>query len=367
MSANLDIRGGLSDAPKIRVGFIGCGSHAFRNVFPTFQFAPVELVATCDLDANKAAAFARQFGALRSYTDYQEMLAKESDLDAVFIVTNYDEKGRPRYPSIAADCLKAGKHVWTEKPPAASTTEIEMLQKAAGVRLNVMVGFKKMFFPANVKARELIHSDAFGRAILATLQYPQPIPTLDELRRYRDGENLTSVVGFLDHLCHPVSLLLYLMGMPNRLYYERTPTGPGVATFSYDDGRVATLLMPNGTANNGGMERTMLLSERGGHVVVDNNLTVTYHRDAADRPYGASPSFYVGEPAKTSAVWQPEFSLGQLYNKGIFLLGYYGEVTEFANAILENRPLDRCHLTHAWQVTRIFEAFSHGAGKVIEI
>ena len=106
----LDIAGRPTTSPKIRAGFIGCGSHAFRNVYPTFQFAPVELVATCDLDADKAAAYARQFGAERSYNNHTKMLAEEK-LDAVFIVTNYDDQGRPRYPALAADCLRAGKHV----------------------------------------------------------------------------------------------------------------------------------------------------------------------------------------------------------------------------------------------------------------
>jgi hypothetical protein len=164
-----------------------------------------------------------------------------------------------------------------------------------------------------------------------------------------------------------VSLLLYLMGMPARLYYERASGGAGVATFSYADGRVATLLLTHGAAGNGGMERTMLLSDRGGQVLVENNLTVTLHRDAPGRGYGSSPSYYAGEPSQTSAVWQPEFSLGQLYNKGIFLLGYWGEVNEFARSILEKRPLARCHLQHAWQVTRLFEAFAEGPGKVIGI
>ena len=62
---------------RIRAGFIGCGSHSFRNIYPTFQFAAVNLVATCDLVPEKAAAYAEQFGAERSYADYREMLEKE--------------------------------------------------------------------------------------------------------------------------------------------------------------------------------------------------------------------------------------------------------------------------------------------------
>jgi len=72
--------------------------------YPTFQFAPVDLVSVCDLDRSRAEACARQFGAQRVYTDHREMLDKEKP-EVVFIVTNYDENnpgpGIPNYPSSA--------------------------------------------------------------------------------------------------------------------------------------------------------------------------------------------------------------------------------------------------------------------------
>jgi hypothetical protein len=96
----ISFHGKVTDEPRIRAGFIGCGSHSFRNIYPALQFAPIELVATCDLDERKAAAFARQFGAETCFSDHRRML-DEADLDAVLIVTNYDERGRPRYPAPA--------------------------------------------------------------------------------------------------------------------------------------------------------------------------------------------------------------------------------------------------------------------------
>ena len=60
---HIDFRGKPTDEGVVRAGFVGCGSHSFRNVYPTFQFAPVELVATCDLDLAKAQAFAGKLGA----------------------------------------------------------------------------------------------------------------------------------------------------------------------------------------------------------------------------------------------------------------------------------------------------------------
>ena len=102
-----EVRYNFEYARKVRVAFIGAGGHAFRNVYPTFQYAPVDLVAVCDLDGDRAAAFARQFGATASYTDHRAMLARER-LDAVFIVTSYGADGRPQATGLALDALEAG-------------------------------------------------------------------------------------------------------------------------------------------------------------------------------------------------------------------------------------------------------------------
>jgi len=366
----IGFHGRLADEPEIRAGFIGCGSHSFRNIYPTFQFAPVRLVATCDLSLEKAQAFAAKFGAQAAYAHYREMLDKEQ-LDAVFIVVGYDERGRPLYPRIAIDCLEAGCHAWLEKPPAASCAEIDEMRRAAEASgKKVVVGLKKMFFPANEKAKELMSAPDFGRPSLALLQYPQYVPTREELSRYLAGERVGGAISFLDHLCHPASLLVFLLGMPSSLFYERSETGAGIATFRFASGAVASLALTHGASNNGGMERTTIVSERGRHIVVDNNIRVRYHRTPPPEPgtgYGSAPTFYTGTPEQATAVWEPEFSLGQLYNKGLFLLGYYGEVNEFARSILDGRPPRKGTLEQAWQVTRLFEAFAEGPGKVIPL
>ncbi len=366
----IDFHGRPVDENEIKAGFIGCGSHSFRNVYPTFQFAPVRLVATCDLSVEKARAFANKFGARSSYAEYREMLDKE-ELDAVFVVTGYDERGRPLYPRIAADCLEAGVHVWIEKPPAASCEEVEAMRRAAEkAKRNVMVGFKKMFFPANEKAKELMSSDDFGRASLVSLQYPQHLPTVDEFERYAKGEPVRGVRGFLDHVCHPVSILVFLLGMPETLHYERSFSGSGLATFTFASGEIASIALTSGAARNGGMERTVIVSDSGRHIVVENGVRVSYHRGPPYRPgegYGSAPDFFTGTAEEVTAVWQPEFSLGQLYNKGLFLLGYQNEVNEFARSILEDRPVAKGTLEEAVQITRVFEAFAEGPGGTISL
>ena len=359
----IGFKGQKEDRPEIRAGFVGCGSHSFRNVYPVFQFAPVKLVAVSDLDVEKARLFADKFGAENAYADYREMLEKER-LDAVFVVVGYDERRRPMYPDIAVDCMRAGCHVWIEKPPAASCEDI-LRMRAAEKETGKMtaVGFKKMFFPANVKAKEIADSAEFGGVGMVSIQYPQAVPTKAQFDDYLARKPVAEAQAFLDHICHPVSLLLYLAGMPKTLYYERGFSGAASAVFTYENGMIANLALNYGSSLNGGMERTVITSAGNlRHVSVENNTTVKYCINPSGVSYGDSPSFYKGSDADATRVWEPEFSLGQLYNKGIFLLGYCGEITEFANAVLEKRAVSRGGLADALKITGIFEAFAKGPG-----
>lgn len=48
-------------------------------------------------------------------------------------------------------------------------------------------------------------------------------------------------------------------------------------------------------------------------------------------------------------------------------MGYYNEVNEFANAVLEGRVMSKGTLEHARQATQIFEKFAEGQGIVINL
>lgn len=366
-------RGELTGEKCIRIGFVGCGSHSFRNVYPALQFAHVELVATCDLQLEKAQAYAKKFGAKAAYADYRQMLEKE-DLDAVFLVLGRDAARWPLYPDIACDVLSRGKHVWFEKPPAGSCAQVERMMAAAQASGKfAQCGLKKMFYPANVKAKELVSEASFGAVSLATLQYPMPVPDAAAFEAYakrEPGDAARSVSSFVDHLCHPAALLVYLLGMPQTLHYERAKNGAGLATFTFASGAVATLVLSAGASWNGGMERTWIAGDAGQLVTVENNIRVTLHRTPSPpggEGYGSQPSFHVGTPEQASAVWEPEFSLGQLYNKGLFIQGFAQEIEAFAQSVLSKTPPAKANLEHAWQITRIFEAFAEGPGKRIEL
>ncbi|MGQ9629250.1 MAG: Gfo/Idh/MocA family protein [bacterium] len=342
---------------KARVGFIGCGGHAFRNLYPCFQYLPADLVAVCSRTKSKAEAFARMFGAERAYTDYREMLARER-LDAVFMVLDFDESGRPKYPPFAIDAFRAGCHVWMEKPPAYTVAEVEgMLRVARETGRYAVVGYKRYFFPAFVKAKEIVESEEFGEPTSICGRYGL------SLAEWRDGGR--DLTKFMD-ICHPFSAILYLMGSVKSIYFEEERANGGVAvSMKFVSGAVGALHLTAGMSGISPKERFEVIG-RGANLVIDNGNKLYYYRPGNLGPYGRAPDFTTSNEM-APLFWEPESSLGQLYNKNIFLQGFVQEMGYFLDCVIENKPPERSNLEDALELTRIFEAFNNPSGRVIEI
>lgn len=335
---------------KLRICFIGAGGHSFRNIYPAFQYAPIDLLALCDQNEEKAAAYARQFGARAFYTDYREMLEQERP-DAVFIVTSYHSDGRVQATDIALDALAAGVHVWMEKPTAASVEEVQQLIHASRKHgRHVMTGLKKTFFPAVEKVKEIISSPDFGRPSSIYIRYPQ------EMVPFEEREDLTKLRWLLDHIYHPGSIIYYLMGKIATLVYEWEPfNGGSVTSIRFESGAVGTMHLTAGASGSSPLERLEIIGE-GANVVVENGVRVAYYRKAERPTYGRAPSYLVADDV-APLYWEPEFSLGQLYNKNIFLLGYVPEILHFCDSLISGNPPQKGTLEASLEIMKLFEAY----------
>jgi predicted dehydrogenase len=223
------------------------------------------------------------------------------------------------------------------------------------------VGFKKAFAPANQKLRELTRREDFGIVQSLALRYAQPIPAAEDLRAPTPARD-----WFLDHLCHPLSVLRLLAGPASTLFYERSSNGSGVATFTMRSGAVASLHLPWAVSMRAIQERTEVNGERAS-AWVENNARVTFAPNPRlrDLHYGRDPDHTTDVHATT--VWEPELSLGQLYNSSAFLLGYHGELAHFCDAVLRGVPVELGSLDWAEEGIRVFEAFAAGPGRVIPL
>ena len=346
---------------KVRVAFVGAGGHAYRNVYPAFRYAPVDLVAICDLDEGRAKALARTFGARATYTDHAAMFAAEKP-DAVFIVTSYTPEGRVQATDIAMEALSAGAHVWMEKPTAASLAEVRALQaRSAETGRFVMTGLKKIFFPSIVKAKEIIGRPEFGGVSSAYIRYPQAMP------RFANRGDAVRMLGLLDHIYHPAAVLQYLMGPIERFSYEwEGNAGASIASIRFRSGAIGCLHFAAGLSGNSPLERLEVVG-KGANVVVENGAKLTYYRPAKYPAYGRAAS-WIGDDEHAPLVWEPEFSLGQLYNNNLFTLGYAQEIRHFCQCVLDGRLPDRGTLDQVVEIMKLFEAYrSHDAGQRVTL
>lgn len=131
---------------KTRLAIIGAGGHAKAGHYrdPGLRHCPdeVELCAACDLDAEKLALVADEFGVPAVYTDFREMIAKEEPDGTVIVLP----------PTLVADmaraCLELGQHVIVEKPPGCNLTETQsILDTAVACKRKVAVSLDRRFFP----------------------------------------------------------------------------------------------------------------------------------------------------------------------------------------------------------------------------
>jgi predicted dehydrogenase len=333
---------------RLKACFIGAGGHAYRNVLPAMRYAPVDVTGICDIDPARAAAYAAQFGIPRSYGSHRTMLETERP-DVVFIITAYDPDGRVQAADLALEALNAGFHVWTEKPAAASLAEIEAIG-AAAVRAGrqFMVGTKKIFFPTIEKLKEITTDPAFGAPSSIAVRYPQALPPpadRGDLRRMR---------SVIDHVYHPMAIVNHLMGPVERASHEWEPTnGAAVFNLRFVSGAIGTVHFAAGQSGSGPLERVEVIG-KGANAVVENGVRLTYYRTAERPAYGRAASFL--QPNETAPlVWEPEFSLGQLYNNSMFLLGYVPEVLHFCDAVLDGRAVTKGTAAEAVEIMRFYE------------
>ena len=147
-------------ADRLRFGLIGSGGQGRYLSEGAAATGMADLVACADPKPAATDLAVKFCGYQRAYQDAAEMLAKE-DLDAVIVATIHDQ-----LQPLAMAAVKAGKHVFVEKPMALTAKDGRQLVAAArkaGVRL--MVGYTLRFLPDRILMKKLIAEGAIGDVV----------------------------------------------------------------------------------------------------------------------------------------------------------------------------------------------------------
>jgi len=340
---------------RIQAAFIGAGDHAYRNILPCFQYLPIEIVAMADEDRERGLAVARRFGVRRFYPNHKALFAKEKKLDVAIIVLGPGEDGFPQYSDIGCAALRAGLHTWIDAPPCARSQDIFVYTDACMSQGKyIMCGFKRMFAPIYERVAEIVAEPAFGGLSSYYMRYPVKLPSADELK------NDAAKAAFLEFV-HPYSLLMRLFGEAQQVSFSRSTSDDAIITLRYTKGHVGVLHLTGSQAATGPLERLEIIGS-GANLVVDNGSRLTYYRSGGRRGDGPLSDLtnYVGPHDRAPIIWEPEFSLGNLYNKQLFMEGYVGALEYFAQQVLLKQPFRTGNIVDILHIMSVYEKIASG-------
>lgn len=191
---------------KTRIALIGAGSISHFHARAYKKLDNVELVAVCDINEDRAKAFAKKYGVAHTYTDYEKMLRRD-DIDAVSVVT-WNNVHAPA--TIAA--LRAGKHVLVEKPMAMNAGEAQqMLDEAKKANKVLMVGFVRRFGENTRALKTIIDRGDLGQIYSSKVgfvrRWGNPGGWFADKKRSGGG-------ALIDLGVHIIDLARYLSGSP---------------------------------------------------------------------------------------------------------------------------------------------------------
>jgi myo-inositol 2-dehydrogenase / D-chiro-inositol 1-dehydrogenase len=314
---------------SVRIGFIGCGSHATQNLYPCLRYAPCELVAVADLYEERREYCKRVFGAQRAYDDGEKLLDQES-LDAVFICGPADVHQR-----FALSAMRRGLHVFTDKPPAPSLVGAIELRDAARESGRIcMVGLMKRFAQKYVLAKQLAEGEEFGSLTHVLVRYSYAVSM--DLHETLVGVSI-----------HAVDLALHFLG-DIRCVQVLRGEGPGDGVLNLavnllgSNGATGTVIMNNVAA---AVTERVELTGHGAHIVIDEVAGLAYY-PPAEGPWRA--------PRRI--VYEPNFPLQTRENSALELQGYAGEVVAFVEAVEAGHAPACATIEDAVRTMRVLEA-----------
>jgi len=221
----------------LKIALIGCGRIAGHHCRAIKGVDGVDLAAVCDLDADKAEPYAKEFG-VPAFTDYRKMFADVADIDIAAVITPsgmHLEHGLEMLNDYA-------KHVIMEKPTFMRPSQLETAYAAAdAAERQIFPVFQNRHNKAVKRVKQALEAGELGdiRIVSVRVRWCRPQRYYD-MAPWRgtfshDGGALTN------QSIHHVDLIRYLGGEVTRVNAQMRTLGADIevedtvtATFAFD-------------------------------------------------------------------------------------------------------------------------------------
>lgn len=251
-----------------RVGLLGPGSFALRILVPALTAAAATL-ETVGGGRGSSAESARRSAGFARVSATAEQLIEDSSVDLVVIATRH-----ANHAQLAADALRAGKHVFCEKPLVLTEQQLDDVAAAASASARLLlVGHNRRFAPLVQRLRQ--HVSGAGEPLLLHYRVAAGILPSDHWL------NDPAVGGgrVLGECGHFVDTLRYIVGSPITAVEARGTNshhGPlaasdrVAATLCFGDGSIATLTYAGVGSSKLPKERIEVFGGAGRTAVLDD-------------------------------------------------------------------------------------------------
>lgn len=144
---------------KLQLAFIGTGGRGGANLGTMTNDKGVHVVALCDVNSRNLGRAAGLHSSARTYADFRKLYEKVDDIDGVVVSTTEHTHAFATMPA-----LKAGKHVYCEKPLTHNVHEARLITEvAAKAGVVTQMGTQIHGMPNYRRVVELIQSGAIGK------------------------------------------------------------------------------------------------------------------------------------------------------------------------------------------------------------
>jgi len=241
------------DPQRPVLGLVGAGNYASRMLIPALRAAGAQLHTIITSAGINGVIHGAKAGFAEASSDIQAVMDSAA-VNTLVIVTRHDTHAR-----FSAQALRAGKHVFVEKPLALHMDELQAVQEAwsaaqqEGRGRQLMVGFNRRFAPQVQKMKTLLASVREPKSFIMTMNAGGISAS------HWTQDVLVGGGRIIGEACHFIDLMRFFTGSPIvSLQVRRMGDAPGVdvtedkasITLGFADGSFGTIMyLANGAAS----------------------------------------------------------------------------------------------------------------------
>lgn len=297
------------------IGFGRIGKLHTESLTKYVSNASLKAVADPFID-EEGTKHAKSLGIKEVYKDYKKIL-NDPEIDGVLVCSSTDTHSK-----ISIEALRAGKHVFCEKPIDLNIDKIkEVLEEVEKSKLKFQVGFNRRF-DHNFKAiRDTVQSGKIGKPHIIKITSRDPgVPPIEYVK--------VSGGIFLDMTIHDFDMVRYLSGSEVEKVYAIGDAliNPAIKEVEDIDTAIITLTLENGAL-----------------AVIDNSREAVYGYDQRAEVFGSKGSISISNDSNSTAVMSTENGIVSEKPLYFFLERYMqsfsDEINEFVQAIEEDKEV----------------------------